>query len=295
MALDDKLILIVGATGLLGRPVVEMLDHFGFPVRLLSRDPDKASKIFGRHFEIVKGDIADKQSLEKALEGCYGVHINLKGGPKAKDFDRIEHRGTEAIVQAALKQGVTRITYLSGASIAKDRLWFAPTKAKYSAEQAIIKSGLEYAIFRATWFMESLPFFVRDNRATVMGKQPLGIHWLAAEDYARMVAQAYLLDGPLYNIFTTWGPDEYTFNEALKIFCSINNPGAKVNSIPLGVLRFFAAITFSRPLKEVLPLMKYFEKYGELGDPTLTDELLGPPQITLEKWSKCFKAKAKII
>jgi len=295
MAVNNKLILIVGATGLLGRPVMEMLDHFGFPMRLLCRNPDKAAKIFGKHFEIVKGDIADNKSLEQALEGCYGVHINLKGGPKAKDFDRIEHRGTAAVVKAAQNQGVTRITYLSGASIARDRLWFAPTKAKYDAEQEIIKSGLEYAIFRATWFMESLPFFVRDNRATVMGNQPLGIHWLAAEDYARMVAQAYLLDEPLYNKFTIWGPDEYTFGEALEIFCSINFHGAKVNNIPLGVLRFFAAITFSRPLKEVLPLMKYFEKYGELGDPTLTDKMLGTPQITLEKWSKCFKAKTKII
>jgi len=295
MALDDRLILIAGATGFLGQPVVGMLDHFGFPLRLLSRNPDKAAKIFGKQFDIVKGDIADYESLEKAAEGCYGVHINLKGGPRPKDFDRIEHQGTAAIVKAAGKRGVTRITYLSGASVARDRLWFAPTKAKYNAEQAIIQGGLEYAIFRATWFMESLPLFVRDNQATVMGKQPHGIHWLAAEDYARMVAGAYLSDEPLNNIFSAWGPEEYTFNKALEMFCSINYPNVKVNNVPLGVLRFFAAITFSRPLKEVLPLMKYFEKYGELGDPTLTDEILGAPRITLETWSKRFKAKSKVV
>jgi uncharacterized protein YbjT (DUF2867 family) len=292
MTLDNKLILVVGATGFLGQPVVYMLDHFGFPVRLLSRDPDRAAKIFGRHFDIVKGDIADYESLEKAAEGCFGVHINLKGGPKPKDFDRIEHHGTEAIVKAAQRQGVTRITYLSGASVAKDRSWFAPTKAKYNAEQAIIQSGLEYAIFRATWFMESLPLFVRDNQATIMGKQPLGIHWLAAEDYAGMVAKAYLLDGPLNNIFLAWGPEEYTFNKALEIFCSINYPNVKVNNVPLAVLRFFAAITFSRPLKEVLPLMRYFEKHGEVGDPTSTDEMLGAPQITLEEWCRDYKSKS---
>jgi len=292
MALDDKLILIVGATGFLGQPVVHMLDHFGFPVRLLSRDPDKAAKIFGKQFDIVKGDIADFESLEKAVKGCYGVHINLKGGPKPKDFDRIEHRGTAAIVKAAIKQGVTRITSISGASVGKDRLWFAPTKAKYDAEQAIIQSGLQYAIFRPTWFMESLPLFVRDNQATVMGKQPLGIHWLAAEDYAGMVARAYLLDGPLNNVFLAWGPEEYTFNKALEIFCSINHPNVKVNNVPLAVLRFFGIITFSRPLKQVLPLMKYFEKNGEIGDPTSTDEILGAPQITLEQWCERYRSKS---
>ena len=96
MPVDDKLILVVGATGFLGQPVVQALDYFGFPIRLLSRDPEKASKIFGKHHDIVKGDIADYESLKAAVEGCYGVHINLKGGPKKRDFDRIEHRGTAA-------------------------------------------------------------------------------------------------------------------------------------------------------------------------------------------------------
>ncbi|MCP4582787.1 MAG: NAD(P)H-binding protein [candidate division Zixibacteria bacterium] len=291
--MDDKLILIVGATGFLGRPVVDMLDHFGFPVRLLTRDPAKAEKIFGKHFDIVKGDIADYESLKEAAKDCFGVHINLKGGPRAKDFDRIENRGTVAIVEAAKERGVSRVTYLSGASVAEDRQWFAPTKAKYNAEQVILNSGLDYAIFRATWFMESLPFFVRDSQATVMGKQPNGIHWLAAEDYARIVAKAYLLDQSPNKILITWGPDEYTFKEALEEFCEIAFPDVKVNNVPLGVLKFFATVTFSKQLKEVLPLMKYFEKFGERGDPTLTDELLGEPQITLEKWSKCFKAKSK--
>lgn len=291
MALDDRRILVVGGTGLLGQPVVHMLDHFGFPVRILTHKPEKTRKIYSDHFDIAQGDIKDYDSLLKALDDCYGVHINLKGGPGPRDFERIEYRGTAQVVRAARERGLKRITYLSGASLSKDRLWFAPTKAKYMAEEAIRESGLEYAIFRATWFMESLPFFVKGKQATIMGKQKQKIHWVAAEDYAKMVASAMMLDDNLNHTLVVFGPDEYTFKEALEIYASIIDPEIKVSNVPIGILKFFAAITFSRQLKHILPLMKYFEDNGEIGDPAETDEILGSPGTTLEKWCKCFKEK----
>lgn len=273
---------------MLGQPVAQSLMKFGLMVRVFSRSEQKAKELFGDDYEIASGDISDIDSLRNALKDCYGVHINLKGGPKPKDYDRIEHKGTAAIVKAASEVGVKRITYLSGATVSKEQCWFAGTKAKYNAEQAIMRSGLDYTIFRATWFMESLPLFIRGNQASVMGKQPHKLHWLAAEDYARMVSKAYLFDEAANKIFYTFGPETYTMKEALEVFCRIINPDIKVTMVPLGVLSFFAKITFSKQLKEVLPLMRYFEKTGEQGDPFPTDEIFGAPQITLEQWSKDF-------
>ncbi len=54
----------------MGQPVVHMLDHFGFPVRVLTRDKQKGETLFGKHFDIVQGDIHDKDSLVKAMNGC---------------------------------------------------------------------------------------------------------------------------------------------------------------------------------------------------------------------------------
>jgi uncharacterized protein YbjT (DUF2867 family) len=289
MALENKTILVIGATGLLGQPVVHALDHIGFPIRIFSRSTEKAQAIFGKYFSVYEGDIFNADSLKRALDGCFGVHINLKGGPKPRDFNRIEYQGTKAIVDTAKEMDVERITLISGATVSEERCWFPMIKVKYDAEQAIINSRLKYSIFRATWFMESLPLFVRGNQATVMGKQPHKIHWLAADDYAAMVVRSYLLDEAADKIFTVFGPEEYTFNEALQIFCRIARPEAKVTNVPLGVLSFFAAITFSKQLKEALPLMKYFEKQGELGNPSEADNLLGAPHTTLEQWSRNYK------
>jgi len=62
-----------------------------------------------------------------------------------------------------------------------------------AAEQAARSSGVPFTIFRCTMFMETLPKFVRDGKAMVMGRQPHPWRWLAADDYAAMVARAYEL------------------------------------------------------------------------------------------------------
>lgn len=175
-------ILVVGATGMLGEPVARQLHEDGYIVRVLSRNLEKARAKLGNSFEFFKGDVEGHSSLQKALDGCYGVHINLRGGPKTKDFDRIEHRGTSNVAKVSAKMGVQHLTYLSGAAVFEENSWFPSVKAKLQAEAAIRESGVSYSIFCATHFMESLPLSIRGNRASVIGKQPHRLHWLAARD-----------------------------------------------------------------------------------------------------------------
>ncbi len=91
----EKRILVIGATGLLGEPVARHLQQSGFMVRLLVRDIEMALKRFGDDFEIVKGDMNDAERLEKALDTCFGVHINLSG--------ELEQSGVENISATASK------------------------------------------------------------------------------------------------------------------------------------------------------------------------------------------------
>ena len=73
----QKTILVIGATGTLGEPVARCLKEDGFHVRVLTRDKNKAKKLFDESFEITEGNVTDVQSLEQPLKGCWGVHINL--------------------------------------------------------------------------------------------------------------------------------------------------------------------------------------------------------------------------
>ena len=106
----QKIILVIGGTGTLGYPVSRCLKEAGFQVRIMTRDLQKARKMFDDSFEIFAGDPMDTSCLEKALDGSYGVHISLP--------TEVEQQVAETVAKAAAKHGVEWITYISGATVA---------------------------------------------------------------------------------------------------------------------------------------------------------------------------------
>ncbi|MBI5236483.1 MAG: NAD(P)H-binding protein [Deltaproteobacteria bacterium] len=287
-----QIILVVGATGMLGEPVARQLEKDGYVVRVFARNIEKAKAKLGASFEYVRGDVEEPSSLEKAVKGCFGVHISLKGGPKAEAFDRIEHRGTVNISAVSSKLGVQRITYLSGASVSEENSWFPAAKAKLQAESAIQGSGVPYTIFRATHFMESLPLAVKGNRAFVIGRQPYPVHWLAAGDYARMVSKSFGLPAAANKRFFVYGPQSLTMMEALKKYCSIVHPKARVSTMPIWAMSLIGMVSFNPELRFIAELMGFFEKVRETGDPSEANRLLGAPTTTLDQWCSSRRKQA---
>ena len=180
----QKTILIIGGTGMLGQPVARLLKQSGFGVRIMTRDLQKAQRMFDNSFEIFAGDPTDINCVEEALDRCYGVHISLPS--------EVEQQVAETVAKVAPRHGVERISYISGATVAEEHRWVPIANRKFLAEQAIRASGIPYTIFCPTWVMEILPMFVNQGRAAVFGKQPYPYHWVAADDVARMVSTAYL-------------------------------------------------------------------------------------------------------
>jgi len=279
----QKTILIIGGTGLLGGPVSHRLKENGFRVRIMTRDLQKARKIFDGSFEIFAGDPMDRSCLEEALNGCYGVHISLP--------PEVEQQVAETVAKAGAGHGVERISYISGRTVAEDNRWFPMVDQKFLAEKAIRESGIPYTIFCPTWIMESLPLFVVQGRASVFGKQPCPYHWVALEDLARMVSTAYGLETAANKRFLVCGPEAIRMHEALKRYCAVFHPEIKaVSSMPFWLVRMLATLTRNQGLKVVSEMMSYFEKVGESGGPANANDILGAPTITLDMWLERRKA-----
>lgn len=270
-------ILVIGATGLLGKPVANHLKNNGYTVRLMVRNIDRAATQFGDDFEIVQGDIIDKKSIELSLEGCFGVHINLSG--------ELEQAGAERVASAAARLKLQRITYISGTSVAEKNTWVPVMKGKFLAERAIRDSGVPYTIFCPTWFMEVLPKYIRDSRAFVFGKQPNPYHLVAAGDYAAMVAASYGTEAAVNKRFIVHGPEGVLFHDAVKRYCQVFHPDIKkVATMPYWFATAIARIKGTKEMKSVSDFMAAFEKVGELGDPSEANDLLGAPRTTLDDW-----------
>ncbi|MFN8382035.1 MAG: NAD(P)H-binding protein [Anaerolineales bacterium] len=286
MIKTNKTILVIGGTGMLGKPVAQQLKADGFKVRLLARSPEKAQKLLGDGYEIIKGDVDNDATLRTALTGVDGVHISLKGGPSEAEFDRMDHLATREIALAAKELDVGRVTILSAYAVSEEKADTPESRSKFKGEVALKSSGVPYTIFRASWFMETLPLFIQGKSMSLIGNQIHPLHWIAAEDYARMVSKSYQTDEALNKEFYIFGPEAYTMSDAMKIYTNIAAPKVKVSPISIKMLSLLGMLTFNAEWKGMAVLMKHYENWGEDGSPDEANRLLGTPSVTLKEWSE---------
>jgi len=282
-------VLVVGATGMLGRPVARRLQAEGLAVRVLSRDPGAAAAIFGADCQILAGDVRQPETLAAAVAGCGAVHINLRGRD-AGELAAVEVGGVAAIADAAAAAGVGRVTYLSGAGIESADPALLPVRTKRAAEAALVASGVPYTILRASHFMESLDLFVRGNKAVLFGPQPQRFHYLAADDYAGQVVCALRSPQAAGQALTLLGPQGFTMREALSLYIELVRPDLALSEPPLAPMRLVAKVTRNRQLDFATRLFGAFRQIPETGDGARADALVGTATTRLADWCRARAA-----
>ena len=110
-------VLITGATGTVGFPIARDLVARGDEVRALVRDVDRARKLLPQGVEPVAGDVADRGSVDRAVDGCELV-FHAAGLPEQwrhdpADFQRVNVEGSRNLAEASLAAGVGRFVYTS--------------------------------------------------------------------------------------------------------------------------------------------------------------------------------------
>ena len=281
-------VLIIGASGMLAKPVIKHLDNAGFQLRLFSRTVNQS--MFGKEYDIVRGDVYNLFHLEKAMIGCDAVHISIS--------TKNDALATKSIIDIATQNGIKLISAITGCTVSEENRWFPMIENKFEEEEYIIKCGIPFMIFRPTWFFESLDLMVRDGKAMVLGKQPNPCHWVAADDYGKMVANAYIKTDAKNKIFFVFGPEQYLMKDLLEKYCKRYHPEIKkVSAIPLWMVRMIGMLSGNKELKNAASLFAYFEKVKELGNPDETNNLLGKPELTFEKWidSKSHRGEQGVI
>ena len=268
-------ILVIGASGMLAGPVIQKLDEAGYELKLFSRSVKPS--MFINEYEIVQGDLYNPADLEKAVQGCHAIHITIS------NTDDVS--ATEAILKTAKEKHIKQISMVSGCTVAEENRWFSFIDKKFRAEKLIMQSGIPYYIFRPTWFFESLDMMVRNGKAAIPGMQKGLYHWVAAEDFGRMVANAFLTKQNESGIFYIYGPETFTMKDLLKKYCKVLYPQIeKISETPIPVLKIIAFLSRNRQLKFASSLFSYFEKVKE---PQVSDSnlnVLGRASIDFQSW-----------
>lgn len=209
-------ILVTGATGLVGRHVVQQLARRGAKVRALVRDPTNAHLPKG--VEIAQGDQLDVDALRQAFQGVSTLF--LLNAVVADEF-------TQALItlNVAREAGVKRVVYLS--VIHSDRYVNVPHFAgKFGVERMIEQMGFNATILRPAYFMDN-DLTIKD---VVLGygvyPMPIGSQGLAmidARDIGEIAAIELLArdrapEGSALTRLNLVGPDTLTGDDVARIW-----------------------------------------------------------------------------
>ena len=276
------MIFVTGGTGFVGPRVVHALRERDQPVRALVRDPGghSATTLAAWGAELVQGDMTDRESLRRAVEGSEAVvHLVAIRQGSADQFRRVMEEGTRELVAAAKEAGVKRFVLMSALGTSEQTKDLVPYyHAKWEMEQAVSGSGLEHVIFRPSFVFAKdggiLPTFRRLARLSPVtpiigsGKQRIQPIWI--EDVAAYFAQSVDKAEAANRIFELGGPDAVSWNEfwsRLKRALGQRRPSVHV---PMALMRANALLTERLPGN--VPLTRDLLKMLEHGDNVVSND-----------------------
>jgi NADH dehydrogenase len=243
-------LLLTGATGTVGLPVLRRLTAAGVPVRCLVRDPRR----LGAHrvqVQIALGDLADPFSFRNALRGVDTV-VHMASVTRDQPGGSIEELAGIAawrLVQAAERAGVQRFVFFStlGASTrSRARL----VRAKAIAERALTESSLDYTVFAPSMvYSPSDRFVTLVERMSLLPALPIvgsgraAFQPIWAEDVADCVIAALpggvRADEAVGARYELAGPETLTYAEIVSCVLHSLRRQRPIVPVPAGAVRRF--------------------------------------------------------
>ena len=253
--MNESRVLVVGATGQLGRVITRKLIAAGGRVRALARTA-ATLKPFESQAEIAAVDLRD---LPRLTDACRGVDqivatANNNLGSGANSPLRADLSAYQNLCAAARNTGVRRLIFVSSRGIAQDSL-VDIFRIKWYIEDAIRRSGvpcvvLKPAAFMETWIDEILAKGIRDKGvATIFGDGNNVTNYIAIDDVAEFVVRILSRPDVVNEAVEIGGPSNVSQNHlATLVERRLKAPG-KRRHVPVIAMRMLPPIV--RPFNEV--------------------------------------------
>ncbi len=221
------MILVAGATGVLGSEIVRNLLARGEKVRAMTRKtskPETVDRLRKAGAEIVVADLKEPGSLAAACKGVDGVISSVTSVTTAQPGDSCaatDGKGTIALIDAARKAGVKKFVFVS---FNADYSPEAPlARAKRDVEKHLEKSGLDYTILQPSLFFETWlgPMLFADpvaGTARVYGTGTHKMRYVAATDVAELAVQSLTRPFASKATIPFGGPEPISQRDAVKLF-----------------------------------------------------------------------------
>lgn len=251
-------IFLTGATGFVGRHMVQRLLDDGHAVRALLRTlpGQKARLVQAFHkqgdFAYVAGDVVSGAGLDEAMQGCDAV-IHLVGIIAEKGsntFESVHHVGTRNVVEAARRKAVGRFVHMSAIGVRRDGVARYQT-TKWKGEEVVRQSGIPYCILRPSLIFGPGDGFVT-QMMDVMKKTPLfrpvpgdgspRFRPISIDDVTMCFARALTAEAARGQTVEIGGADELSLNQVLNEIARCAGVRKAAVHVPMPLMLAVAAL-----------------------------------------------------
>jgi uncharacterized protein YbjT (DUF2867 family) len=236
------MILVVGASGVLGQKVVRLLLADGHRVRAMTRDHRNAATHETQGAEVYLADLVDHPSLARACEGVSHVlaaaHAFMgRGRYSSRAVDELGHK---TLIDVARADGVQRFVYVSAMGAASDHpIDFFRTK--YEVERYLERSGLKHVILRPSAYMEwhahafNGANILKTGKTTLIGSGRKPRNFVSASDVAFLTARALTAQTIGQRIIAVGGPGNFSNEEVARLYGRLAGIDPKIRRLPRAV------------------------------------------------------------
>ncbi|HEY9308057.1 MAG TPA: SDR family oxidoreductase [Microbacterium sp.] len=231
-------ILVTGATGQLGRLVVDNLLARGVEpsaIRAGARDLAKAADLADLGVQVVALDYDAPETVAAAVDGVDALLLvsSSEVGKRAAQH--------QAVIDAARAAGVKKLVYTSASKATTSDLVLAPEHK--ATEEAIVASGIPAVILRNNWYTENYVADVARAKETGAIAASVGEGRVASAsriDYAEAAAVALTEDGHIGEVYELGGDVAWSFDELAAAASELT--GREVRYTPLTTAEHAAAL-----------------------------------------------------
>jgi uncharacterized protein YbjT (DUF2867 family) len=289
MKSSQQKILVYGATGVQGMPVVCRLLQEGHRVRLLVRSPHKAEALQKAGAEISFGNLNDPASLKKANEGIDAVFLQLP-----LEFDSVVTAYARNAIDAAKAAGVGLLVFNTSVLVPNSQTNVKALDLKRDVEIYLQQSDIPNIVLRPTFYMENLaapwsaPNIVQKGIVAYPVTSDFQASWISVEDVAAFAVEALKRPELSGSVFNIGGPEVLTGHEIAKRFTTVLGREVSYYPIPLDQFEQQMNAAIGNPVgTEIAALYRWFVGQSQSPAALDTKPVLQklPVQLTpMEQW-----------
>ena len=281
--MPDVKVLVTGANGRTGRPIVAALNERGLKVRAFIRDSKQESELkeVGAS-ECAVGDMEDPTTIKAAVKGCDKiVHIGPPAHPNEVEI-------TKDFILAAIDENIDQFVYYS--VMHPLRRDVRHHRLKLDTEQALIESGLPYTILQPMRYMQHLAPIWKTVKEEGVHKMPFNtevkFNVVDLLDLADATATVCEQSGHLYATYELAGPEALSQSDMAQILTEELGRPVTAAALSMDELRANGKKSgWSDDRTEQIVIMnEHYNHHGFLGNANVLTWLIGKQPATYRQY-----------